>query len=130
MKKKANYRFDAYVRGMRNHPSIDDAVAANYNTNPLPFKTAPWPGIRLSDFRPSLVRKWRLRRPWGRRYRVPTAHAGANGPRFAEAEDRIRDEVRGLSGRASRLRFIKILGWGGEGAVAVLRYAARLQPRV
>ncbi|KAK4443351.1 hypothetical protein QBC34DRAFT_443402 [Podospora aff. communis PSN243] len=121
-----NYKLRHYIRGQ----GIPFPIPNNAcNADPVPYKPPPWPGLNPRDFLPpgpgaALQSR---RRATGRRLHLTPEVAdidfslGIASNRERLAYDRIRT-VLGPGPPSPSLRFVKILGWGGLGVVALVRY--------
>jgi len=125
-----NYILRHYLRGESDqipHPSLIPINA--YNTDPVPYKPNPWPGLQPEDFLPQRRQsEWRHRRKAiGRRIRRTSDITNIDfriAPQHSP-ERNAYDRVRAVLGPGTpwpSLRFVKILGWGGLGVVALVQY--------
>jgi hypothetical protein len=122
-----NYKLRHYIRGEYN--KLPNPIPENAcNADPVPYKPPPWPGVNPQDFMSRAPRSLRpRRRATGRRLRLTRDIANTNfnlapaGSRRRRAYQRVR-RVLGPGPPWPHLRFVKILGWGGLGVVALVQY--------
>ncbi|KAK0654785.1 kinase-like domain-containing protein [Cercophora newfieldiana] len=132
MKRRVNYYFDNYCRGQVHdepgdpHPLVVGFVQTpdKYRNNPLPYRQGPWPGVRRADFRRN-VRPQNLPRSRGGRRRFAQV-PGMRDRNFNIINTKENNALRRIKFALRRqhmwpeLKFVKILGYGGQGVAALV----------